>query len=528
MSKIDQKEYLKRYLSNDDQLLKKKKKKNKDKKEKSIKTTVKIIDDNESAYTHHDEIDENDIYATNEEAPQIVGVIDERSATVILKQEYQQSGKWKGLDGSNIENKNKKKAEKNIEKRQKYSSDESPLRIAKKEDEKRKKRYSSDLSPPRTTSKSESKDLSKKIRHRYDSSDQSPPRTGKRKEEKQSNRYSSDLSPPRITAKNENKGSSKMSYRRHDSSDHSPFRKESKKDDSKKRHNSSDQSPPRIVKREDEKRKKRYSSDLSPPRITSKSERKNDSRKIYKRHDSSDQSPPRKEIKRERSPSSRKSRWSREKSPHNSDSSKMTKTLDGKASGLQNAKILKIENEKYKKRQKKIFDNMSDEESGRNADVVIRDRKGRNREYEYDLEKEKKKMEVEEARQKVYDKWSKGLKQVEAAEQRRREFEYEASKPLARSENDEDLQEYLKNQERLDDPMLQYMRKKRNEEKRSKGVMEKPVYLGAFPENRFGIRPGYRWDGVDRSNGYEKKYFTMINSKKSLEEEAYRYSTEDM
>lgn len=39
MSKIDQKEYLKRYLSNDDQLLKKKKKKNKDKKEKSVKAT---------------------------------------------------------------------------------------------------------------------------------------------------------------------------------------------------------------------------------------------------------------------------------------------------------------------------------------------------------------------------------------------------------------------------------------------------------------------------------------------------------
>jgi pre-mRNA-splicing factor CWC26 len=206
----------------------------------------------------------------------------------------------------------------------------------------------------------------------------------------------------------------------------------------------------------------------------------------------------------------------------------MTKTLDGKASGLQNAKSLKAENEKFRDRQKKIFDSMGADVSGKNADVVIRDRRGRNKEFEFDLEKERKKMEAEEARKKVYDKWSKGLKQVEAAEERRREFEHEASKPLARAENDQDLQDYLKNQERLDDPMLLYMRKKKNEEKKSKGVLEKPLYQGDFPDNRFGIRPGFRWDGVDRSNGYEKKFFSVISAKKSLEEEAYRYSTEDM
>ena len=45
---------------------------------------------------------------------------------------------------------------------------------------------------------------------------------------------------------------------------------------------------------------------------------------------------------------------------------------------------------------------------------------------------------------------------------------------------------------------------------------------------RFNIWPGYRWDGVDRSNGYEKKLFESIANRHAKSQEAYLWSVEDM
>uniref|UniRef100_K1PBX2 BUD13 homolog n=1 Tax=Magallana gigas TaxID=29159 RepID=K1PBX2_MAGGI len=125
-----------------------------------------------------------------------------------------------------------------------------------------------------------------------------------------------------------------------------------------------------------------------------------------------------------------------------------------------------------------------------------------------------------------YDEWGKGMKQKEEKAIRLEDHVYEMTKPLARSKDDQDLDTMLKDQERADDPMLTFIKKKK-----LKGLEKKalPKYKGPPPPpNRFGIMAGYRWDGVDRSNGFERSIYAKTSDKKAVELMAYKWSVEDM
>ncbi|XP_015109902.1 BUD13 homolog [Diachasma alloeum] len=645
---VDQKAYLKKYLRSD-----KDEKKKKKKKVKVASTNVKIIDD-DIDLNHIRPVDEGEFEILNatEDAPQIVGIIDERGPV-----DFADKRRWKIIaddgDGNvavscsqsrsrDVENesisndsvpkpsqkppRDDKRESKNgnsnqtpPRKSRKHSDDDlSPPRKAHSKKKSRKRKKSSNIetssssssssssdSEPSKNSKSKSKKSSKhrgttpddedsdlsppRPRKRRDSDDLSPPRSRKQKNlspantKRYQNQSDSDISPPRRNKKGPEDfrrrrpddfdldpprrpqgHSSRRNYDLNSSPSGSKRRRDSDEDlspprrpprdsrDSRSHKNTySDFSPPRKSRREDPKfykRDRRSDSDLSPPRKSNKPESRSsrrqggsDSDLSPPRHRRNDQKNPRSDFQRDKSESSRrnqekssgrkKSRWNEEEESRKSSSPdverRMKKTLSGKTAGLLDANALREETIAHKKRERELFNKMSAEVSGEGQAPVLRDRKtGRKRDLAAEAadkrQKEKEQAKIDEK----YAKWGKGLKQVSDQTQKLKDDLYEMSKPLARYADDVDLDSQQRAMEYAEDPMLAYIKDKQIKE--GKREPDAPTYEGSFMPNRFGIKPGHRWDGVDRSNGYEKKWFEARNSRAAVQEEAYKWSTADM
>jgi pre-mRNA-splicing factor CWC26 len=76
----------------------------------------------------------------------------------------------------------------------------------------------------------------------------------------------------------------------------------------------------------------------------------------------------------------------------------------------------------------------------------------------------------------------------------------------------------------FEDPMRKFKKRKR-EHKKSKSTL---TWEGWFPPNRFNIKPGAQWDGVDRSNGFEAKLYQTQLDRQHKAERAYRFTSSDM
>lgn len=135
----------------------------------------------------------------------------------------------------------------------------------------------------------------------------------------------------------------------------------------------------------------------------------------------------------------------------------------------------------------------------------------------YKTKEEKRRAENEE----MLAQWGSGL--VQKAEKRTLadRLAEEFGKPFSRYEIDQDADEELRKKDRFGDPFAIFGGKKKAKTDES----DECVFQGT---NRFGIQPGKRWDGVDRSNGFEVKYMNALAKKKAKAPEEYREANLDM
>lgn len=167
--------------------------------------------------------------------------------------------------------------------------------------------------------------------------------------------------------------------------------------------------------------------------------------------------------------------------------------------------------------------------TGRRIDIALRRAEVRTAELEK-LRKEKQEREQ-----------AMGDVQRQQKEQAKQDLDDAKFMTLARGADDEELNERQKEELRWEDPMAQYMAEKRAEVEAEQArqnprrrvddgqvvKVKRKEYQGAAAPNRYGIRPGWRWDGVDRGNGFEKEWFQARGRKTRNENLEYQWALDE-
>ncbi|CAF1274986.1 unnamed protein product [Rotaria magnacalcarata] len=492
------------------------KKKSNDKKSKSKSNNpghVRIIDDDAPVpwgTTEKLEIIADNEIVSFEDAPVVVGVIDERPSNIREKERFKDAKRWRTAAFEEISEpgtigpqpKSTKMSSSVNSRQQQNSSDDSDPDI--------------DRRPPR---KNENSHFAATRRENYQNdSDPSPPRRRYQSDDDLSPPRRRDPSPPRIKCDESSPTKSKQKFNddssrtRHKQHQHdadiSPPRR---RDSSPPRKRRDDSSPRRRMRQsnEDSSPPRRKLDNSSPPRRkhnsndNSNSLKQRDISSLHKRRSRDDDNddkvnPPRRQDKS--SPSHRRndrhSAQERSQSPVQHRQPKEETSSSSKHDRLKQESFLSAPSQPAKSERRRLA-------------------------------------EHKEQLAERYQKWGRGLAQVRQAEDSVNDYLELAAKPLARYRDDTDLDAMLKQREREDDPMLKYLSNKTSDTgdrtNNSNSAPAKPRYRGPDPQkNRFDIWPGHRWDGVDRSNGYEKKLFESIANRHAKSQEAYLWSVEDM
>ncbi|KAF2761340.1 hypothetical protein EJ05DRAFT_536132 [Pseudovirgaria hyperparasitica] len=208
-----------------------------------------------------------------------------------------------------------------------------------------------------------------------------------------------------------------------------------------------------------------------------------------------------------------------DEAPTVEDSENIMKMESGAFAGLQTAAQVEAAIKIKEREEREAYGAASAARSGKEHETIYRDASGRIINVAMKRAEARKKAEEEERKKVAEVRMAKG--DVQLAEQAARKQQLKDAKymTLSRYADDEELNDKMKDKDRWNDPAAGFLVKK----KEGRSVTGKPLYKGAAAPNRYGIRPGYRWDGVDRSNGFEKEYFAAKNKKVNRQELEYAW-----
>lgn len=202
---------------------------------------------------------------------------------------------------------------------------------------------------------------------------------------------------------------------------------------------------------------------------------------------------------------------------------------DGTHAGLQSAAAVTAQIERRQQEERDQF------EAERRAGLVkhgeeetyYRDATGRRVDVSMKRAEARRAAQEAENKERAAKDALKGDVQADEARRRREQLEDARTMTFARTADDEDINRAMREERRWNDPMARFLGEadggggggavasgatRGGAAGKSGGVSSRrPVYKGPSPPNRYGIKPGYRWDGVDRSNGFEADRFKAIN-----------------
>jgi len=248
------------------------------------------------------------------------------------------------------------------------------------------------------------------------------------------------------------------------------------------------------------------------------------------------------DIVQDRNVISREKRWKRAIKVEDEDRPDEQPTVDidaeteavarmesGAKAGLQTAAEVKAAMERKQRREMEEFKQFK--MTGKEQETTYRDATGRRMdpmlrraELRYQQEqREREEKEAKEAEERQQKELRTGLAQQRQMEEERERLRQQKTQALANTRDDEEYNETLKAQDRWNDPAAAFLSKDTQKKKGKKLTRNVPLYMGPAPPNRYKIRPGYRWDGVDRSNGFEKLWFRKQNERKAEKDEWDRW-----